>query len=94
MKRRNLLSSLSVLTALSLFGAGSAYAADIYPSKPLLTIVPFSAGGGNDILLRIMGKYAEKHLFDKIDEVNVRDGDNYGNTDSDFGFSVWTTIEE
>lgn len=62
MKRRNLLSSLSVLTALSLFGAGSAYAADIYPSKPLLTIVPFSAGGGNDILLRIMGKYAEKHL--------------------------------
>lgn len=59
MKRRNLLSSLSVLTALSLFGAGSAYAADIYPSKPLLTIVPFSAGGGNDILLRIMGKYAE-----------------------------------
>ena len=62
MKRRNLLSSLSVLTALSLFGAGSAYAGDIYPSKPLLTIVPFSAGGGNDILLRIMGKYAEKHL--------------------------------
>ena len=52
MKRRNLLSSLSVLTALSLFGAGSAYAADIYPSKPLLTIVPFSAGeGGDDILL-------------------------------------------
>lgn len=32
MKRRNLLSSLSVLTALSLLGAGSAYAADIYPS--------------------------------------------------------------
>ena len=62
MKRRKLLSSLSVLTALSFFGAGSAYAADVYPSKPLLTIVPFSAGGGNDILLRIMGKYAEKHL--------------------------------
>ena len=42
----------------------------------------------------VFAKYAEKHLFDKIDEVNVRDGDNYGNTDSDFGFSVWTTIEE
>ena len=42
----------------------------------------------------VFAKYAAKHLFDKIDEVNVRDGDNYGNTDSDFGFSVWTTIEE
>ena len=42
----------------------------------------------------VFAKYAEKHLFDKIDRVDVRDGDNYGNTDSDFGFSVWTTIEE
>ena len=42
----------------------------------------------------VFAKYAAKHLFDKIDEVNVRDGDNYGNTSSDFGFSVWTTIEE
>lgn len=42
----------------------------------------------------VFAKYAEKHLFDKIDEINVRDGDNYGNTTSDFGFSVWTTIEE
>ena len=42
----------------------------------------------------VFAKYADKHLFDKIDRVDVRDGDNYGNTDSDFGFSVWTTIEE
>ncbi|MEG2199872.1 MAG: saccharopine dehydrogenase C-terminal domain-containing protein, partial [Anaerovorax sp.] len=44
----------------------------------------------------VFAKYAEKHLFDVIDEVNVRDGDNYTNPDSDspFGFSVWTTIEE
>ena len=42
----------------------------------------------------VFAKYAAKHLFDKIDRVDVRDGDNYGNTDSDFGFSVWTTIEE
>ena len=42
----------------------------------------------------VFAKYAAKHLFDKIDEVNVRDGDNYGNTSSDFGFSVWTTIDE
>ncbi|MDD6311674.1 MAG: saccharopine dehydrogenase NADP-binding domain-containing protein [Firmicutes bacterium] len=45
-------------------------------------------------MANVFAKYAAKHLFDKIDEVNVRDGDNYGNTDSDFGFSVWTTIDE
>lgn len=42
----------------------------------------------------VFAKFAQKHLFDKIDRVDVRDGDNYANTDSDFGFSVWTTIEE
>lgn len=38
-------------------------------------------------------RYAADHLFDEIDEVNVRDGDNYEGG-GDFGFSVWTTIEE
>jgi saccharopine dehydrogenase-like NADP-dependent oxidoreductase len=42
----------------------------------------------------VFARYAEKHLFDTIDEVNVRDGDNYGGDCGDFGFSVWTTIEE
>jgi saccharopine dehydrogenase-like NADP-dependent oxidoreductase len=41
----------------------------------------------------VFAKYAQKHLFDEIDEVNVRDGDNYAGG-GDFGFSVWTTIEE
>ncbi|MDR2457101.1 MAG: saccharopine dehydrogenase NADP-binding domain-containing protein [Clostridiales Family XIII bacterium] len=41
----------------------------------------------------VFAKFAAKHLFDKIDEVNVRDGDNYTGG-GDFGFSVWTTIEE
>lgn len=45
----------------------------------------------------VFAKYAAKHLFDEIDEVNVRDGDNYeipGYEGAAFGFSVWTTIEE
>ena len=42
----------------------------------------------------VFARYADKHLFDTIDEVNVRDGDNYGGDAGDFGFSVWTTIEE
>lgn len=43
----------------------------------------------------VFAKFAYKHLFDEIDEINVRDGDNYGGDDVGyFGFSVWTTIEE
>ncbi len=63
MKRRTLSSCLlaASLLSLSCFGTTS-IAADSYPTKPILTIVPFSAGGGNDILLRVMGKYAQKHL--------------------------------
>lgn len=44
----------------------------------------------------VFARYAAKHYFDEIDEVNVRDGDNYvvPGEDVAFGFSVWTTIEE
>lgn len=42
----------------------------------------------------VFARFADKHLFDTVDEVNVRDGDNYGGDAGDFGFSVWTTIEE
>jgi saccharopine dehydrogenase-like NADP-dependent oxidoreductase len=41
----------------------------------------------------VFARYADKHLFDEIDEVNIRDGDSYSGG-GDFGFSVWTTIEE
>ncbi|MDR3294590.1 MAG: saccharopine dehydrogenase NADP-binding domain-containing protein [Clostridiales Family XIII bacterium] len=41
----------------------------------------------------VFARFAADHLFDEIDEVNVRDGDNYTGG-GDFGFSVWTTIEE
>ncbi|MCL1808827.1 MAG: saccharopine dehydrogenase NADP-binding domain-containing protein [Clostridiales bacterium] len=42
----------------------------------------------------VFAKFAAKHLFDEIDEVNIRDGDNYAGADGVFGFSVWTTVEE
>jgi saccharopine dehydrogenase-like NADP-dependent oxidoreductase len=41
----------------------------------------------------VFARFAADHLFDEIDEVNIRDGDNYTGG-GDFGFSVWTTIEE
>ncbi|MCL2578979.1 MAG: saccharopine dehydrogenase NADP-binding domain-containing protein [Oscillospiraceae bacterium] len=46
-------------------------------------------------VVNVFAKYAANTLFDKIDEVNIRDGDNYSGDDIGyFGFSVWTTIEE
>ncbi len=44
----------------------------------------------------VFAKYAEKHLFDEIDEVNVRDGANLEVRGYEFApnFSIWTTIEE
>lgn len=45
----------------------------------------------------VLARFAAKHLFDTIDEVNIRDGDNYdipGHEGVAFGFSIWTTIEE
>ena len=44
----------------------------------------------------IFAKYAEKHLFDEIDEIGVRDGANLQVRGHAFTptFSIWTTIEE
>ncbi|MDD4122001.1 MAG: saccharopine dehydrogenase NADP-binding domain-containing protein [Eubacteriales bacterium] len=53
--------------------------------------------GAEPGMANVFAKYAAKHLFDIIDEINVRDGDNYQIPGYDgvfFGFSVWTTIEE
>ncbi len=44
----------------------------------------------------VFAKYAEKHLFDSIDEIGVRDGANLQVRGFEFAptFSIWTTIEE
>lgn len=44
----------------------------------------------------VFAKYAATHLFDEVDEINVRDGANLIVKGYDFApnFSIWTTIEE
>jgi saccharopine dehydrogenase-like NADP-dependent oxidoreductase len=42
-------------------------------------------------------RFAEKHLFDELDEIGVRDGGNLhipGHEGALFGFNVWSTVEE
>ena len=64
--------------------------AEQWEQKGLIAIVGSGVEPG---MADVFARYASDHLFDEIDEVNVRDGDNYTGG-GDFGFSVWTTIEE
>lgn len=46
--------------------------------------------------VNIFARYAQKHYFDEIDEINIKDGGNLTaeGYDITFGFSIWTTIDE
>jgi len=46
---------LSWLLTVPMLIAGSAAAQPVYPSKPIRLIVPFSAGGGSDMVARVIG---------------------------------------
>ena len=76
MKKRRLptqvtLSIMAVMLALSIHGVA---AADDFPIRPVRIIVPFGAGGSNDITTRALAKAAEKHLGRPIYIENVTGG--------------------
>mgnify|MGYP003589333031 CR=1 FL=1 len=70
---------VSLLIALCIFlfiGSATAIAASSKswkPNKPIEVIVPYAAGGGQDIAARIFAKHAEEHVGKKI-VVNNREG--------------------
>jgi saccharopine dehydrogenase-like NADP-dependent oxidoreductase len=64
-----------------------------WEKKGLLALVGMGVEPG---LSDVFARYAEKHLFDEIDEIGVRDGSNLEVRGCAFAptFSIWTTIEE
>ena len=55
-----------VLMALAAAAAGAAFAQAAYPSKPVRMVVPSSAGGGTDIVARIMAPELSKRLGQQV----------------------------
>ncbi|MBL8056104.1 MAG: saccharopine dehydrogenase NADP-binding domain-containing protein [Anaerolineales bacterium] len=64
-----------------------------WAERGLLALVGMGVEPG---LSDVFARYAEKHLFDEIDEIGVRDGSNLRVRGYAFAptFNVWTTIEE
>lgn len=65
--KRSIMLSLMLLCSIGLIsGCGTnekpAAAVEQYPNKPITIIVPFSPGGGHDMMSRAMEKLAQKHL--------------------------------
>ena len=59
MKRWLMLGIIGVVSTLS-YGQGQ------YPNKPVTLLVPWAAGGGSDIVLRVLAESAAKHLGQRI----------------------------
>ncbi len=64
-----------------------------WKEKGLLALVGLGVEPG---MADIFARYAQDHLFDKIEEIGIRDGANLEVRGYDFApnFSIWTTIEE
>jgi tripartite-type tricarboxylate transporter receptor subunit TctC len=55
--------SVGILAA---FAIASAAAAEGYPSKPITIVVPFAAGGPNDVLARLVGDHMSRTLAQPV----------------------------
>jgi tripartite-type tricarboxylate transporter receptor subunit TctC len=74
LRRRALLASLLTGVAAALCTASpqaSAQAADHYPDKPIRLIVPFTAGGGTDVLARLLARSMSQTLGGSVVVENV-----------------------
>src|SRR5882724_8271355 len=54
--------AMAMLLITSLAGAVGIAGAQTYPTKPITIIVPFAAGGGNDIMARLLAQHMGRAL--------------------------------
>lgn len=81
MSRRSFIGGASVLALAAVSGIARAQAAK-YPSKPIKFVVPFAAGGGGDVVARMLGQRLSERLNNPV-VVENRTGAG-GNIGSDF----------
>jgi saccharopine dehydrogenase-like NADP-dependent oxidoreductase len=64
-----------------------------WETKGLLALVGIGIDPG---AVNVFARYAQKHFFDEVEEINIKDGGNLYAEGHDvaFGFSIWTTIDE
>lgn len=71
--RRSLLLGATALAACGVTGFASASdaVAENYPSKPIRLVVPYPAGGGTDMLARLVGKNMSEHWGQPVIVENI-----------------------
>jgi saccharopine dehydrogenase-like NADP-dependent oxidoreductase len=64
-----------------------------WEKRGLLALVGMGMDPG---AVNVFARFAQKHYFDEIDEISIKDGGNLSaeGYDITFGFSIWTTIDE
>ncbi len=62
---------LMVVAAAAFIGSSMASAAESYPSKPVIIVVPFAAGGPTDTVARLLGQAMSKELKQQVLVENV-----------------------
>jgi tripartite-type tricarboxylate transporter receptor subunit TctC len=66
--------SMTIIMGGCNMGAKESMVSEKYPEKPITVIVPYVAGGGSDMIARILEKSAQKHLGQPLVVVNMPGG--------------------